>query len=270
MQDHLLSDSELLERLQVGLENDYITPWFQPVMDPAAVDVLSVEMLPRCIDPEYGVISPTTFLHVANRHNLLSRIGAALLSKTCAIFKRWEQRHIAPRLVTVNLTGLELQTPDIVERISGALAAWDVSPESLGIEVVESVAYDDGHEAALKTIETLTEMGMKIVLDDLGSDAADTENIRRLNASMAKLERTIVNRLTDDAAALDQVRELAELMHALDIPVIAKGVETRVQIDRLVDAGCVGQQGYAIARPMPSDSFTEWLDLNTGWGSNAA
>lgn len=270
MQDRLFSDVELLERLNIGLENDYIAPWFQPVMDPSGTIMHSAEALPRFIDPEYGVISPMTFLDVAHKNDLLAPIGEVLLTKTCEAHASWEERGIAPGLVTINLSSLELQTDGVVDRIALALDKAGISATSLGIEVGEATAIEDGSEKALKAIDGFDEMGVKIIVDDVGTGETDPKNVERLRACAAKIDRMTVSVLGEDDEALARVKVLAKISSELGIPLIAKGVETRLQIDILVDVGCEGQQGFAIARPMPLDSFTEWLDLNTGWDTHDA
>ena len=270
MQERTFTEEALLERLHIGLKNDYIAPWFQPAMDPTGTVMLSAEALPRFIDPEYGVISPITFLDVANKHGLLGPIGEVLLVKTCAAYAEWAERGIAPELVTINLTGMELQADGVVERINSALKKADIKPSNLGIEVAESTAYEEGCEKALASIETFTAAGVRVIVDDLGVGPVDPENLKKLRASAAKIDRMTVSQLGESDEAAERVKELSAITREMGIPLIAKGVETRVQIDMLVETGCEGQQGFAIARPMPLDSFTEWLDLNTGWDTDAS
>lgn len=265
MQDRLFSDVELLERLNAGLKNDYIAPWFQPVMDPSGTIMHSAEALPRFIDPEYGVISPMTFLDVAYKNDLLGPIGEVLLLKTCEAHAEWDARNIAPGLVTINLSNLELQADGVVDRIKLALDKAGIEASSLGVEIVESCAKEDGSERSLRSIDAFSEMGVRIIIDDVGSEDTNTHSLKRLHASAAKIDRMTVSALGEDDAAFDQVSSMAEITRELGIPLIAKGVETRMQIDILMEIGCEGQQGFAIARPMPLDSFSEWLDLNTGW-----
>ena len=270
MHQKTFTDEELLERLQVGIEKNYIAPWFQPVMDPTGTDMHSAEALPRFIDPDYGVISPMTFIDVAYRHGLLAKIGEVLLEKTCAAYADWAERDIAPAMVTINLSPEELRAMGAVERIGRALDLAGIKPENLGIEVTENVAYDDGAEEALAAIRAFTESGTKVIVDDLGNGTTDPVNLTKLCASAAKIDRMTVSRLGKEPEAFERVKALAEVCTPLGIPLIAKGVETRIQIDLLTEVDCAGQQGFAIARPMPLDSFTEWLDLNTGWGTTSA
>lgn len=270
MEQKSLTDTEMLERLHVGLKNDYIAPWFQLVMDPTGTEMLSAEALPRFIDPEYGVIAPVQFLDIANEHGLLGPIGEVLLEKTCTAYAEWAKRDIAPDLVTINLTGLELQSDGAVDRIKGALEKADIRPNNLGIEVSESTATEVGAEKALKAIDELHALGVQVLVDDLGADDIDPDNLRKLHACAAKIDRKTISLLGEEDTALERVRAVGKVANELGIPLIAKGVETRIQIDLLVEIGCAGQQGFAIARPMPLDSFSEWLDLNTGWDTGSA
>ncbi len=270
MQDRKFTETELLERLKIGLENDYIAPWFQPAMDPSGTIMLSAEALPRFIDPQYGVISPITFLDVANAHGLLAPIGEVLLTKSCAAYATWAERKIAPELVTINLSGMELQADGVVDLIKRALDTAGIEPKNLGIEVAETVATEEGCDKALLAVDTFTELGVKVIVDDLGSGPVDPVILKQLHATAAKVDRMTVSLLGEDDNALERVKALSAITQELGIPLIAKGVETRIQIDLLVETGSEGQQGFAIARPMPLDSFTEWLDLNTGWDMDAA
>ena len=269
MQDRKFTDEELLERLNIGIEKDYIAPWFQPVMDPSGTMMISAEALPRFIDPEYGIISPMTFIDVASRHGLLGPIGEVLLTKSCEAYAEWAERGIAPELVTINLAAEELQTDGVVDRIRNALSKANIKPSNLGIEVSEDVATDDGAEKALASIDAFVELGVRVTVDDLGSGDVNPDTLKRLHATTAKIDRMTVSQLGETDAAYNRVKQLTSVCKELGVPVIAKGVETRVQIDLLVETGCSGQQGFAIARPMPLDSFTEWLDLNTGWDTDA-
>lgn len=265
MRDRLFSDVELLERLKAGLINNYIAPWFQPVMDPSGTIMHSAEALPRFIDPEYGVISPMTFLDVAYKNDLLGPIGEVLLLKTCEAHAVWEARGIAPGLVTINLSNLELQADGVVDRIKLALDKADIEASSLGVEVAEGCVHEEGAEKALKAIDAFSELGVQIIVDDVGSADTNFNTLKRLHTSAAKIDRMTVSLLGEDDSAFERVMSLADATRQLGVPLIAKGVETRMQIDILTEIGCEGQQGFAIARPMPLDSFSEWLDLNTGW-----
>lgn len=258
-----INDEDIIARLKSALAEDRVVPWFQAVMDPAGVTLISVEALPRLEDPERGIIAAGELIEPAIRHGLLGALSERLLLKTAKAHAAWQARKIAPAQTTINLTGQELQDAAIVDRIRAALDAAGIQPSQMAIEVLETTATEPGCERALASIDRLHDMGLGFILDDFGAHACDPVSLRRMHVSSAKVDRAIISRLGRDESAKTQVAKLAEIAKELGILMIAKGVESRVQIDILSAVGCDGQQGFAIARPAPEDSFSEWLDLNT-------
>lgn len=264
---------ESAEALRKGLETAIaerqIVPWFQPVMDPAGVTMQSAEALPRWEHPERGVIPAGVFLEVAIASGLLESISRILLDSACGCFAAWRARGIAPPAVSVNLTGAELRSPSTAEQIRWALERHDMAPEQLMVEIAERVLHEPGWEEALAAARRLRALGIPFCLDDFGADACDPATIAKLDFAHTKVDRSIVGALDTDPGMLDRLAALVEQAKAAGLTIIAKGVETRAQIDLLVAQGCDGQQGYAIARPMAPDAFAEWLDLNT-WPADLA
>lgn len=264
------SEDTLIEGLEAAIANDRIVPWFQPVMDPLGVRMLSAEALPRWDDPIRGVIPAGVFISLAMHHGMLGDISRILMTKACANFAGWRARAIAPPVISVNLTGHELRSPVAVARIGAAIDASGMRADQFAIEIAERVLYEDGWEENLAAIDSLQAHGIRFWLDDFGSDALDPAHLSRVPFALAKVDRQIVGNLDTDASMVSQLKDLVAEARARGIGIIAKGVETREQIDILMATGCDGQQGFAIARPMPEDSFAEWLDLNTRTGDAAA
>lgn len=263
------TETALVEGLRRAIDEGHIAPWFQPVMDPGGVTMLSAEALPRWDDPAKGVIPAGVFLDVAIRHGLLEQISRILLDMSCANFAEWRERGIAPPCVSVNFTGAELRSETSVDQIKWAMEKNGLAPEQLAIEIAESVLTEPGCERNLETIRSLRRLGIPFWLDDFGSDACDPVAIGKVDFALAKVDRKIVGNLDDDPEMVARLGALVAQAQGAGMALIAKGVETRTQIDILVERGCDGQQGYAIARPMPADAFAEWLDLNTWPGAVA-
>lgn len=263
------STEVLRKGLETAIAERQIVPWFQPVMDPAGVTMLSAEALPRWEHPAKGVIPAGVFIEVAITSGLLEQISRILLDSACACFAEWRERGIAPPEVSVNLTGAELRSPSAAEQIRWALERHDMRPEQLVIEIAERVLSEPGWEENLAAAKQLRALGIPFCLDDFGADACDPETIARLDFATTKVDRSIVGALDTNPAMVDRLTTLVGQAQAAEMQIIAKGVETRPQIDILVAQGCDGQQGYAIARPMAPDAFAEWLDLNS-WPADIA
>ncbi len=263
------TEAALVEGLERAIEEGLIEPWFQPVMCPAGVNMLSAEALPRWDDPVKGVIPAGVFIPAAIRHGLLAKVSKLLLDKSCANYAEWRARGIAPPCVSVNFTGAELRSALSVDQMKWAMDAHGLEPHQVAIEIGEGVLSEEGWEASLATIRNLRALGLPFWLDDFGTGAGDPEVIGRVDFALTKVDRGIVGQLDQDAAKVETLKRLVGEAKALGMKIVAKGVETRTQIDILVAEGCDGQQGYAIARPMAPDAFAEWLDLNT-WPGDAA
>ena len=257
------TEAGLVEGLERAIAEDHIAPWFQPVMCPNGIELLSAEALPRWDDPVKGVIPAGVFIEAAIRHGLLGRIGRILVGKSCAAYATWRDRGIAPAHVGVNFTGAELASGVAVEVIRWATDAAGIRPDQISAEVAEDVLDGEGWQARVAALRAMHALGVRLCLDDFGSGACEPANIARAPFSMTKVDRRIVGTLDEDPDSVDRLKTLVGAAQGAGLAIIAKGVETRAQIDILSGLGCDGQQGFAIARPMPEDAFVEWLDLNT-------
>ncbi|MGF1445053.1 MAG: EAL domain-containing protein [Pikeienuella sp.] len=257
------NNAELVAGLKRAIEEGQIEPWFQPVMCPAGLRMLSAEALPRWEDPVKGVIPAGVFIAAAIAHDLLPAISKILLDKTCANFAEWRARGIAPSCVSVNLTGAELRSELSVDQIKWAMERHGLEPRDMAIEIAEEVMTEPGWEASLASVRRLRALGLPFWLDDFGAGPCDPDAIARVDFALTKVARAIVGKLDEDPDMAGRLKSLVTQAHAAGMEIIAKGVETRTQIDVLVAQGCNGQQGFAIARPMAPDAFAEWLDLNT-------
>ena len=258
-----IPDQEFSARIQSAIEAGHILPWYQPVMDTEGVHLLSVEALPRWDDPVDGVIPAGAFLDQAIRCGILPAISGELHIRSFRALADWRERGLSPRRMSFNLTGPELCSHDVIERMLWALDAASASPGEIAVEVAEDVLHGPEAATAAAALAHLTRLGVELCLDDFGAGPNDPASFGRAEFAMAKVAMRVVSRLGEDDEATAVLSRLACMARSGGASIIAKGVETRVQIDILSEIGCDGQQGYAIARPMPEDSFIEWLDLNT-------
>lgn len=258
-----MTEAALIEGLDRAIDAGQIAPWFQPVMCPRGIDLLSAEALPRWDDPAKGVIPAGVFLPAAIRHGRLEAIVRILVDKSCMAYADWRARDIAPPVLGVNFTAAELVSGVARDVLAWALDRAGMAPEQISAEVGEDVISGDDAEAAIAALLRLDDMGVRLCLDDFGAGPCDRERIGRVPFQTTKIDRRAIAALEEDESAAERLAWLVSAAHEAGLSIIAKGVETRTQIDILSRLGCDGQQGFAIARPMPEDSFVEWLDLNT-------
>ncbi|MCL5776522.1 EAL domain-containing protein [Limibaculum sp. FT325] len=266
MPSNEISDQTFPDRLAAAVEAGHVVPWFQPVMDTDGIALLSAEAFPRWDDPVAGVIPAGAFITQAIRTDTLAVVSGALHARAFAALAEWRARGLAPRRMSFNLTGDELCSGAVLDRMLWALDHAQVSPREIAVEVTEDVLHGARAGVAATALGRLKGLGVEVCLDDFGAGPCDPAVLDRVGFATAKVAMAIVGRLGEDDAAEQRLQDLARLAQSRGVSIIAKGVETRIQIDLLTEVGCDGQQGFAIARPMPEDSFVEWLDLNT-WPS---
>jgi len=262
MRAELTRDRDVAERLAAAVESGAVVPHFQPVLSADGRRVLSLEVLAHWHDPDYGVIPPPLFLRIADQNNLVALLSDRIRRDSFLAFAGWRARAIAPACLSINLTANELKRERAAERLLASLHEANLGPRDLAVEVRESVCSERAHEIALASLSALSAAGVEIILDDFGEDQASLANLSRLQARTVKLDRKIVGRIGTAEDSMPLVTGLVGLARSMGIAVIAKGVESRSQIARLEGLACDGIQGEALARPMPADSFGEWLSLN--------
>jgi EAL domain-containing protein (putative c-di-GMP-specific phosphodiesterase class I) len=162
-----------------------------------------------------------------------------------------------PISVAVNLSASDLLDEQLAERIVTLLAEHDVPAGALQVEITESVLMTDP-ERARTMLEKLRRLGLRIAVDDYGTGYCALAYLRDLPIDELKIDRTFIAPVTADPRSAAIVRSTIELAHALDLEVVAEGVEAQSALDLLVDFGCDFAQGYHFSRPLPAHEFAEW------------
>jgi len=161
--------------------------------------------------------------------------------------------------MSVNLSARQFAQPDLGEQVAEILASSGLAPDSLELEITESVVMDSS-EAAIEALEVLKRLGVKLVLDDFGTGYSSLAYLKRLPLDTIKIDRSFVAGLADEDANLPIVQAVVSLAHGLGIEVTAEGIETIEQRDCLRELGSDRGQGYYFSRPVPAEQLTAILD----------
>ena len=250
--------SAMVEELRHGLERNELFLVYQPRIDIATRQVVGAEALLRWRHPRYGVLSPESFLPLADDTGLLLPIGAWALREACVQGKRWIDEGISPLSVVVNVTSRQLRDGRLASEVQSALEASGLPPESLLIEVPESVVREvpESLEAALSAI---TERGARLSVDDFGTGYASLPTLQRLRASTVCIDRKLIAGVPSDAERAGLARALIALARGMNFEVVAKGVESHAQREFLIEAGCRICQGDLFAAPNSPDVVAPML-----------
>ena len=250
LEDRLALRGELRRALELGqLELHY-----QPKVDIATNRVRSAEALIRWRHPTRGMIAPGMFIPVAEETGLIIGIGEWVLREACRQVRAWLDAGIAPVRVAVNLSAKQFRADDLVEIVRSALRDAALDPAFLEVELTESSVMHDPEKSAA-TLQLLSEMGVHISIDDFGTGYSSLSHLRRFPLDKLKIDRSFVGELLSDQDGAAIVKAIISLAHSLRLRVVAEGVETLEQLQRLRELGCDQYQGYYCSPAVPAEAF---------------
>jgi diguanylate cyclase (GGDEF)-like protein len=247
MDERLQARRSLEQELRLAIANGEFEVFYQPQLNLARNEISGCEALLRWRHPLRGLISPVTFIPVAEETGLIVEIGDWVLRQACADASTWP----GDIRVAVNVSAIQLKRSDVLESALEALKASGLSPKRLELEVTESVLLEE-HRDVLDTLQKLHDLGVRIALDDFGSGYSSLGYLRRFPFDKIKLDRSFVSELSDkggNSSAI--VRTVAALGSNLGIATTAEGVETAEQLDLVRREGYTEVQGYYLSRPVP-------------------
>ena len=243
----------LSERLRVALGYGGLKLHYQPQIDTSTGQILAVEALLRWTDPILGEISPARFIPVAESSGLILSLGSFVLDAACKQISIWVAQG-NPTRIAVNLSPQQLREPTLVDQVRHALLRHNVNPHWLELEVTESQAMQDP-EHACRVLSDLSALGVSLALDDFGSGHSSLSYLQLLPVNRLKLGKDFMRpgRLGDKLLGA-----IVRLGHALDMQVVAEGVETEAQRGQLEQLGCECYQGWLTSKAMPVAQFEAW------------
>ncbi len=242
------------QALRAALDRKELFVEYQPQATLPGGEVVGCEALLRWQHPEKGLVPPMRFIPLAEETGLIMPIGEWVLRTACLQNKAWIDAGLGPIRVSVNLSALQFRQKNLLAQIREILATTELPPEYLELEITEGMLIHDA-EAVIAMLRELHEMGVKLALDDFGTGYSSLSYLKRFRVDRLKIDRSFVRDITvdpDDAAISAAVISLG---HALNIAVIAEGVETHEQSAYLQGLGCDEVQGYLYGKPMSVKDF---------------
>jgi len=241
--------------LRMAVARNELRLHWQPQVDTAHWRVSGCEALLRWQHTDLGLIPPMNFIPMAEETGLIVELGAWVLNEACRV-----GAHKLPGLmVAVNVSPIQVVRDDFVNVVRKALSASGLPAQRLEIEITESL-FIDASPKALRNLETLRQMGIRVALDDFGTGYSSLAYLRQFPFDTLKIDRAFVRELVTQHDARAIVRSIVDLASALGMSTIAEGVEEPAQYELLRRAGCAGVQGFLIARPMLIDQMVEMLE----------
>ena len=260
--DDELHERQLLEHairdcMEDALAESQFSVFFQPKHDVRAGRVGGAEALVRWFHPELGSISPGLFIPIFERNGFITKLDFFVWEEACREVARCRELGLPAVPVSVNVSRLDFDLPDLPARIAGIADRCGVEHSLLHVELTET-AYSDNPDAVVKTLRELKGLGFSVELDDFGSGYSSFESLSTLPLDVMKLDMSMVRK----AAELDDYRVLEstiKLAHVLGLQTVVEGVETADVAERVTGLGCDFIQGYHYSRPLGREEFEAYL-----------
>ncbi len=246
-------------QLRSAIDNDELELHYQPRVDRHG-QIVGVEALVRWRHPTLGLVPPVRFIPLAEESGMIVPLGAWVLNQACLQCKQWQRDGHTPIRMGVNVSALQFAQADFTTHVIAALAAANLDPALLELEVTESLLMRDMNDTAAKLHEVRA-LGVGIAIDDFGTGYSSLSYLQRLPIDTLKIDRSFVQEVKNMPATgeLAIVRAIASLAKTLNMRVIAEGIETPVQRDFLLSIGCDGLQGYLFSPPKPAREIERLL-----------
>jgi len=247
----------ILGDLKRAVRNDELKLYLQPKVNLADGNVCGAEALARWDHPTLGFLPPQDFISIAEHSGNMSLISHWALTAAVRECRLWIEDGL-DLPVSVNLSGTDLQNPELASFILDTLRDHDLDPRNLILEISEQ-ALVQNFEQATVVMQSLQDMGIRISIDDFGTGYASLTRIKHLPADELQIACEFVKELPDNRKDVAIVSSAIELAHSLNMLVSAKGVESRPAMSWLADQSCERAQGYFISRPIPAETFSQWI-----------
>ncbi len=245
------------KNLRKALDREEFELYYQPKINLKSGKIAGVEALIRWDSPELGIVMPNQFIHIAEETRLIIQMGHWVFLTACQQLKLWQKAGLPEIPISVNLSVVQFTHPNLVSEISKILKQTNTPPHHLELEITESVLMQDT-TLAISILNKLSELGIKISIDDFGTGFSSLNYLKNLPMDYLKIDQTFIKdfNLQTNAAITKAIVTLAQ---SLNLKTIAEGVETEEQRKFLTELNCDEAQGFLFSKPIPKDEMGELL-----------
>ncbi|PKA16779.1 putative bifunctional diguanylate cyclase/phosphodiesterase [Leptospira haakeii] len=245
-----MKEKYLLEKdLKLAISKNQLFIQYQPRIEVQTGKKISAEALLRWNHPEYGVISPTIFIPIAEESGIIGEMGEWVLSKAMEDLGNWKKRGLPPIRISVNLSAKQLEDKNIAKKVLDILEKNNLSVEDLELEITESSLITN-IQSALEILGELHSWGISLALDDFGTGYSSLSYLSKIPLKTLKVDQSFVRKILTDPNSLAISKTIVALGKSLGLRITAEGVETEVQMRKIKDLGCDEAQGYFLSKPI--------------------
>lgn len=256
-------NKQAVKRLQLenlirhGLKEDYFVVYYQPKMDIVSGQLVGMEALVRFITPKGGIISPASFIPVAEETGQIIEIGEVVLRKACQAVKNWIDQGLFQGRVAVNLSSRQFSLPFLCDLIDDTLQQAELPSYHLELEITEGTVMQSPPQA-IETMKKLRARGIHLAMDDFGTGYSSLAYLKQFPLNTLKIDKAFIDDM-NTARGRNMVDTIMTIAHNLSLTVVAEGVEHQEQLDMLRKLRCDVIQGYYYSKPLSADDFGQFL-----------
>jgi EAL domain-containing protein (putative c-di-GMP-specific phosphodiesterase class I) len=244
--------------LRGALERDELLLHYQPKQDLGNGGITGVEALLRWRHPDLGLLPPGRFIALAEETGLIVPIGKWVIETACAQNVAWQRQGLPALPIAVNLSPRQFADPALLSDIEAALKKSGMAPELLELEITESMVMQNV-ERAMRVLKAIKGLGVMLAIDDFGTGYSSMSLLKKFPIDVLKIDRSFVREITSNSEDKAIADAIIALGRALDLTIVAEGVETLEQENFLRAHHCDQVQGYLISRPVPADEFAAFM-----------
>jgi diguanylate cyclase (GGDEF)-like protein len=248
----------MVEELRRAIADGHLELWYQPQVDAATQEVCGLEALVRWRHPRQGLVSPVAFLPAARQAGLMPALSEAVIRRAAADMRSWRTAKLGVP-VSINCPPPELLSGVFVRQLLSAIDESGLDPADFVLEVTEDSFLTDP-ERAHDIVADLRSEGIKVSIDDYGTGFSSLAYLRDLPIDELKMDRSFVSAMASDPRSRMIVESTVKMAHALDLRIVAEGVEDAASAAMLIATGADVLQGYHFSRPMPADQVVRWIE----------
>ena len=234
-------------------------PWLQPQVSTDTGDITGFEALARWEHPSKGVVGPQVFLPFAEQAKLMNKLGQTIRHHAFRAMRDWDCAGAVIPRIGINFSSDELRDPSLVDRVRWELDQFDLSPDRLAVEILETVFSRRPDDVITRNVTQLSKLGCCIDLDDFGTSHASFSSIKRFDVSRIKIDRSFVSNADRDPSQQQMVSAILMMAERLNLETLAEGVETPGEHALMAQLGCHHVQGFGVGKPMPVEHTLDWI-----------
>ena len=263
MQEQVMGRLRMETQLRHAIQNNELRLFYQPIVAASTGAVEGFEALLRWQPHGGNLIPPNVFIPLAEQSGLIVPIGSWILSTACMQAVSWQSRYPSerPLYVSINVSGRQFAHPSLTGHVKNALERSGIDPQRVKLELTETAAMKDASSTE-QTMSQLRSLGVKVSIDDFGTGYSSLSYLRRFAIDTLKIDQSFISKIDESRENYAIVKTVVALARSLGLDVVAEGVETPCQLEKLKSADCDSAQGFLFSKPLPADAVQSFIESN--------